>query len=188
MNIHNVNWSSKTWSTCSLRFVNMTFWFHGFSVLKASVCVLVFPHIVCINLHRSVSVYRLSIRLYSLLRFFRFTALRVRGVRWISNSVWLRSFHHGPRRCYTEFLRADLCLPCPCIRYGDPPCVSCISHVSMSILTFLPSIRIFYSPSLLSSLPFFSWEMSFAHVYKNLTSIFAIDLLDQNLTSFYIPK
>lgn len=110
MNIHNVNWSSKTWSTCSLRFVNMTFWFRGFSVLKASVCVLVFPHIVCINLHRSVSVYRLSIRLYSLLRFFRFTALRVRGVRWISNSVWLRSFHHGLRRCYTEFLRADLCV------------------------------------------------------------------------------
>jgi len=27
-----------------------------------------------------------------------------------------------------------------------------------------------------------------AHVYENLISIFATDLLDQNLTSFYIPK
>jgi len=80
----------------SFRFMSIIF--YGFLILKASTCVLVFPHIVCIYLYRSVY------RLHSLLRFFRFRALRIHGVRRISlsNSIWL--LHHGPCCCYSEFL------------------------------------------------------------------------------------
>lgn len=125
-----------------------------FLVLKASICVLVFPHIVCIYLYRSVSVYHhhpfSSVFVASFLPLYSSSRPR-RPECLCPNSIWLRSFHHGPR-CYS---RVPSCL-CPSlyVRYGVPPCVSCISHVSILIFLF---IRIFIriSHSLLSSLSFF---------------------------------
>lgn len=72
---------------------------------------------------------------------------------------------------------------CVLVSNVDRPRICCTSHVS--ILISLSSIRIF----ILSFLSFpFPWKISFAHVHEILISIFAIDLLDQNLTSFYVPK
>lgn len=129
----------------------MTF-FYGFLVLKASICVLVFPHIVCIYLYRSRSAVS-SIRFHTLLRFFRFTALRVHAVRWISlsHSIWLRSFHHGPHvvtpsfSCKTCVLVSDMVWSA--MRFLH------LSTLHVSTLIFLWSTRIFfYSFSLLPRL------------------------------------
>lgn len=68
MNIHNVNWSSKTWSTCSLRFVNMTLlvsWLFG----SKSICLrpgipTYCLHLICIALSRFIVSPSVSIRCF----------------------------------------------------------------------------------------------------------------------------
>lgn len=160
----------------------------AFLVLKASICVLVFP---IYRLHSSASLCLglssppVSIRICS----FVSSALQLFASTASAECLCPRVF--GCARFITGHVVTPSSFVHACVLVSGVV----ICHVSLARRTcqfwYLSSIWIYVlslALSHFSRLFLFRGKLSFAHVYENLISIFAIDLLDQNLTSFYIPK
>lgn len=116
--IRNVNWSSKTWSTCtwgsfyvsfSIRrryFRLFFFWFFNFFCYAFIYCVLVFPTSLVYIRYCLISVSIFSVvhhlPLYSSIRFLRFAPLRPQR----PVAVFLSRYTLVPSvgRCYSKFL------------------------------------------------------------------------------------
>lgn len=161
--MHNVNWSSKTWFTCSPFHFDSSAWlFNGsFDIfyLRPGISHISFAFI-CIALSRSIVSIRICSFVSSALQLFASTASAECLCPTVSGCVRFITGHVLTPSC--SFVHACVLVS------GMVWYAVYLLHISRIISDIYRLYGFFFS---LVSFPF-SWKMSFAHVYENQISIF----------------